>query len=149
MRRQLNRKKLMAEINVVPYIDVMLVLLIIFMITTPLLTEGVKIDLPHAKARKLETKEQQPIIISVDKKGQYYLNVAEHPDKPLTSRALVNLVAGQLAFSKEAGVKRQVMIRGDKKVDYGHVVVAMALLQKAGVEDVGLMTNPAEEEGQA
>lgn len=137
------KKRPMAEINVVPYIDVMLVLLVIFMITTPLLTQGVKVNLPQAKANSLSDKSQVPLVVSVDKEGKYYLNIATKPNKPMTARAIVNLVAAHLQLANEAGANRQVMIRGDADVDYGKVVYAMALLQQAGVKNVGLITeNP-------
>lgn len=141
--RSAGKKRPMAEINVVPYIDVMLVLLVIFMITTPLLTQGVKVNLPQAKANSLADKSQVPLVVSVDKEGKYYLNIATKPNKPMTARAIVNLVAAHLQLAKEAGANRQVMIRGDADVDYGKVVYAMALLQQAGVKNVGLITeNP-------
>jgi biopolymer transport protein TolR len=141
MRNKRRRSKhLMADINVVPYIDVMLVLLVIFMITTPLMTQGVEIDLPKAQAKALSSENEEPIVISVNKEGQYFLNVAENPNKPMTSRALVNMVAAYLKLAQEGHVTRQVMIRGDKEVGYGKVVSAMALLQQAGVENVGLIT---------
>ncbi|MES2203793.1 MAG: protein TolR [Pseudomonadota bacterium] len=134
------KKRPMSEINVVPYIDVMLVLLVIFMITTPLLTQGVKVTLPKTKANAIQEKNQQPMIISVDKQGQYYLNTAPEPNKPMTSRALVNLVSSSVDMAKQAGLTRQVLIRGDAAVNYGAVVTAMALLQQAGVDNVGLIT---------
>lgn len=141
MRNKQRRSKgMMAEINVVPYIDVMLVLLVIFMITTPLLTQGVKVDLPKATANAIDSERKEPIIISVNKEGQYFLNMAEKPNQPMTSRALVNMVAAYVKLAQEAHVTRQVMIRGDKDVGYGKVVSAMALLQQAGVENVGLIT---------
>ncbi|MFN3235166.1 MAG: protein TolR [Gammaproteobacteria bacterium] len=134
------KKRLMAEINVVPYIDVMLVLLIIFMITTPLLTQGVHVNLPKGKAKALQ-HQHQPIIVTVDKKGNFYLNVADKPAQPLTPKALQNLVSSQLTLSKEASVARQVYVRADKDVDYGRVVYAMTLLQQAGAGEIGLMTD--------
>jgi len=140
MKSKIVKKRPMAEINVVPYIDVMLVLLVIFMITTPLLTQGVKVALPKAKANAIAEKHQEPIIISVDKQGLYYLNIADKPNQPMTSQALVSLVSTNLALAKEAGASRQVFIRGDSAVDYGKVVVAMTLLQQAGVENIGLIT---------
>jgi biopolymer transport protein TolR len=147
MRRSSRRRSssMLAEINVVPYIDVMLVLLVIFMITTPLLTQGVKIDLPQAKANTLDDQKQTPIVVTVDKEGNYYLNIAEKPDEPMTARALVNLVAAHLELAKEASMNRQVMVRGDQGVDYGKVVYAMALLQQAGVEQIGLVTETPNE----
>jgi biopolymer transport protein TolR len=144
MRRRTTRKQMIADINVVPYIDVMLVLLIIFMITTPLLTQGVTIELPQASAKLLDDTKNQPIIITVDAKGKYYLNVSQKPETPLTARALVSLVSAQVAFGREIDVDRAVLIRGDKAANYGDVVRAMTLLQTAGVDHVGLMTQPGE-----
>ncbi|MBP9726778.1 MAG: protein TolR [Gammaproteobacteria bacterium] len=147
MKPRVVKKRPMSEINVVPYIDVMLVLLVIFMITTPLLTQGVKVNLPKAKANAIAEKHQEPIIVSVDKEGLYYLNVADKPSQPMTARALTNLVSANLSLAKEAGTSRQVFVRGDSAVDYGKVVVAMTLLQQAGAENIGLITeSPAKEE---
>ncbi len=136
------KKKPMAEINVVPYIDVMLVLLVIFMITTPMLTQGVKIDLPNAAAQALDEKQQTPIILTVDAKGNYFLNVAEHPDLIIAPPAVATRVAAELALAKQTGQQRQVLVKGDQNVDYGKVVQAMVLLQQAGAGSVGLMTQP-------
>lgn len=143
--RRRPRRSMMADINVVPYIDVMLVLLVIFMITTPLLTQGVKIELPSAKANALEDDKHMPIVVTVDKKGDYFLNIADKPDQPLTARALVNLVAAHLMLAKEAGMDKPVMVRGDRGVDYGKVVYVMTLLQQAGVQQVGLVTETPNE----
>lgn len=143
--RSPRRRGMIADINVVPYIDVMLVLLVIFMITTPLLTQGVKIELPQAKANALKDDKHMPIVITVDKKGDYFLNIADKPDQPMTARALVNLVAAHLMLAKEAGMNKPVMVRGDQGVDYGKVVYAMALLQQAGVEQIGLVTETPNE----
>lgn len=134
------RKHMMSEINVVPYVDVMLVLLVIFMITAPLLSQGVKIHLPQAEAKALTVKRHLPIIVTVDEKGQYYLNIADHPNQPMTSRQLVNRIAAEIVLAKQDDEKRTVLVRGDKDVPYGKVVYAMVLLQQAGVVQVGLMT---------
>lgn len=134
------RKRPMAEINVVPYIDVMLVLLIIFMITTPLLSQGVKVALPQAAAQALSTKDAEPIIVSVDAQGQYYLNIAADPSTPISTVALQSRVSAELALAQQQGQQRQVLVKGDKDVDYGKVVQAMVLLQQAGAKTVGLMT---------
>ncbi|HQU16002.1 MAG: protein TolR [Chromatiales bacterium 21-64-14] len=128
----------MSDINVVPYIDVMLVLLVIFMITAPLLTQGVKVDLPQAAAQALPPDAKEPLVVTVDAQGQYFLNVGDYPDKPVTVETLVNRVAAVLKF--RPGTK--VMMRADAHVDYGKVVTAMALLQDAGVPSVGLVTEP-------
>ncbi|MBD3609503.1 MAG: protein TolR [Gammaproteobacteria bacterium] len=139
-RRSTNRRQPIAEMNVVPYIDVMLVLLVIFMITAPLLTQGVKVDLPQAESENIKQPEQEPIIVSVDNKGLLYLNVSSQPDVPIDENTLVNRVAALLRLHP----KTPVMVRGDHQVDYGAVVSAMALLQKAGAPSVGLMTRPVE-----
>jgi len=128
-----------AEINVVPFIDVMLVLLVIFMITTPLLTQGVKIDLPKTEAKALPPDQKEPLIVTVDAKGQYYLNISSKPNQPITDRALSHLVQDQLS----QGTSRPVLVRGDKNTNYGKVVDAMVLLQQAGAKSVGLITDPS------
>ena len=133
------RKKLMSEINVVPYIDVMLVLLIIFMITAPLLTQGVKVDLPQASAKAVDTQDQETLIVTIDRDGRYYLD-----DRRVSAQELRRKVQGIL----RARPKTPVLIRGDRKVGYGEVVKAMTLLQAAGAPSVGLITEtPAPERG--
>ena len=141
MRHNLRNKKHrpMAEINVVPYIDVMLVLLVIFMITAPLLTQGVHVDLPKAQTQSL-TRNQEPIIVSVDADGKYYLNVAVNPSQPITKEILQQRVAAELQTGKSNGKERPVFVKGDRKVDYGAVVQAMVLLKNAGAQSVGLVT---------
>lgn len=134
MRRQ--RKRPMSEINVVPYIDVMLVLLVIFMITTPLLTQGVHVNLPKATSKTLSAKDTLPIVVSVDQQGRYFLNISAHPKQALFPSALAN----QVAIALQRAHNRNVYVKGDKNVDYGKVVQAMALLQKAGAKEVGLVT---------
>lgn len=130
----------MSEINVVPYIDVMLVLLIIFMITAPLLQQGVEIDLPQASANPLPPDQQEPVVVSVDKKGDFYLDIGDEPDKPIDGQLLVNRVAAVRQLKPNIPV----LVRGDRDVGYGRVVDAMVLLQKAGIEKVGLMTDQPE-----
>ena len=131
----------MAEINVVPYIDVMLVMLVIFMITAPLLTQGVKIDLPEASADPMDDPDKEPVVVNVDAAGNLYLNVGDAPDRPIDADTLVNNVAAVLR--RQPG--KSVLVRGDHAVDYGTVVSAMVLLQQAGVPRVGLVTEPPEE----
>ncbi len=134
--RASGKRKPVSEINVVPYIDVMLVLLIIFMITAPLLQQGVEIDLPQASANPLPPEQREPMIISVSKTGDLYLNIGENNDKPIAEDLLANRVAAVLKNHPQTPV----LVRGDKAVDYGRVTEAMVLLQSAGVEKVGLMT---------
>ncbi len=138
MRRP--RKGPIAEINVVPYIDVMLVLLIIFMITTPLLSQGVKVNLPKASAQALAAKSAEPIIVTVDAAGNYYLNIAKNPGQALPAVDLVNQASAAINSSQQNGSDRQVLVKADRSVDYGKVVQAMVLLQQAGAQSVGLMT---------
>jgi biopolymer transport protein TolR len=134
------RKGPMAEINVVPYIDVMLVLLVIFMVTTPLLSQGVKVDLPKATAQTISAKQKEPLVISVDAQGNYYLNIAQNPDQPIDAADLSVRVTAELAAAKQEGADREVLVKGDASVDYGKVVQAMVLLQQAGAPSVGLVT---------
>lgn len=138
MARARVRKKPMSEINVVPYIDVMLVLLVIFMITAPLLSQGINVDLPQAPSDPIESKQKDPLVVSIDRSGDFYLNVGEKPDKPIDPDVLVKRVAAVLKHQPGTPV----LIRGDKKVDYGRVVAAMALLQQAGAPSIGMLTDP-------
>lgn len=137
-----NRRSRMADINVVPYIDVMLVLLVIFMITAPLLNQGVQVDLPKATSKPLASAEKEPLIVSVNAQGQYFLNVAANPTAPITEDDLIRDVNAEFAKAKQEGREQQVYVKGDHKVDYGAVVHAMVILQKAGAPKVGLLTQP-------
>jgi biopolymer transport protein TolR len=130
-----------AEINVVPFIDVMLVLLVIFMVTTPLLTQGVKVQLPKTEAKAIPPQQKEPLIVTVDAEGSYYLNIAEKPSQPITAQTLSYLVSQQLSPKADAGEQRPVLVRGDKDANYGKIVEAMVLLQQAGAKSVGLITD--------
>ncbi len=137
------RRRPMAEINVVPYIDVMLVLLVIFMITAPLLNLGVEVELPKADAEPLDTEQNdEPLVITVLQNGDLYLNAGGDLDG--TTSGLID--AETLVATVSAIVRRnpdiQVLVGGDERVDYGQVYNAMVLLQKAGVTKVGLMSDP-------
>ncbi|TAK72295.1 MAG: protein TolR [Gammaproteobacteria bacterium] len=134
-------RRLMSDINVVPFIDVILVLLIIFMVTTPLLTQGVKVDLPKTQAAALPEQQKEPLIVTVDAAGNFYLNLADKPNQPLTARNLSYLVTTQLT-GQQNSAQRPVLVRGDKNVNYGKVMEAMVLLQQAGAKSVGLITQP-------
>ena len=131
----------MAEINVVPYIDVMLVLLVIFMVTAPLLSQGVAVQLPRTQAAALPPTDREPVIVTVDKDGQYFINYGDNPDQPLP--------AVQLAGRAAALIRNQpdipFFVRGDGRVPYAKVLEVMALLQRSGVPDVGMVTEPAEQ----
>jgi biopolymer transport protein TolR len=142
MARRHSKRRPMAEINVVPYIDVMLVLLVIFMITAPLLTQGVNVNLPHAKAKALSAKDRRPVVVSVNRRGEYFLNLAKQPIHPLTPQAIMTQVTAYLTLAKQHHETRPVYVKGDKAVSYGQVVKAMVLLQKAGAKQVGLITQP-------
>lgn len=130
------RKRRISEINVVPYIDVMLVLLVIFMVTAPLLTEGVQVELPQTFAKAMTEDQEEPVVISVDAKGQYYINIGDDSDKPLSVENLITRVAAVMRHRPGQGI----YIKGDKSVNYGAVVSIMAQLQKSGVAKVGLVT---------
>jgi len=134
------KRRAVSEINVVPYIDVMLVLLIIFMVTAPLLKQGVDVDLPTAPANPLDADSPEPIVITVDKGGTMYLNIALNPDGEISAEALVKQV--KAALSREP--KRPVMVRGDANGPYQNVVATLVLLQQANVGSVGLVTEPGE-----
>ena len=123
----------------VPYIDVMLVLLVIFMITAPLLTQGVKVDLPRAAAEPIARTEAEPLVVSVDSRGDYYINYGENQDEPLEPGVLAAKVSALLRHRPGLPV----LVRGDRNVSYGDIVVLMSLLQGAGVPSVGLMTEPS------
>lgn len=137
-------KRPIADINVVPLIDVILVLLIVFMITTPLLTQGVKVDLPQTTAQAITDQEKEPLIVTVDSSGNFYLNLADKPNQAITARTLSFLAANQLK-NQGAGAGRKVLVRGDKNANYGKVMEAMVLLQQAGAKSVGLITQPPPE----
>jgi biopolymer transport protein TolR len=137
-----HRRRPMSQINVVPFIDVMLVLLIIFMVTAPLLQQGVEVELPQAQAETMEPDQEQgePLVVTVARDGQVTVNQGPRVNEPLDRESLGEIVAGVL--SERPGV--QVYVRGDRNVDYGRVVDAMVTVQTAGVARVGLITDPAE-----
>ncbi|VAW81226.1 Tol biopolymer transport system, TolR protein [hydrothermal vent metagenome] len=137
MARQRARKRPMSEINVVPYIDVMLVLLVIFMITAPLLNQGVEVELPQADAEPMG-EEQDPLVLTVDAEGRYFLNIGGDPEVAIDAETLVTRTATIIRQRPKVSV----LVRGDVRVDYGDVVAAMALLQQAGASRVGLVTEP-------
>ena len=124
-----------AEMNVVPYIDVMLVLLVIFMMTTPVLEQGVEIDLPSAQAQTLDFTNSEPVVVTVDKQGSYSINIGDGQNT-LPASTIIARVAAAISLNPEI----QVMVRGDRSVAYGKVVELMGFLQTAGVEKVGFVT---------
>ena len=134
----LRKKKLMGEINVVPYIDVMLVLLIIFMVTAPLLTQGIKVELPKAGTEPISESTNTPLILSVDVEGNLYINVGDDEDKPVISNEIISRTRAVLNNNPET----LVLIKADRSVPYGIVVGAMVLLQKGGANNIGFVTDP-------
>lgn len=140
MRRSGPRRRLLSEINVVPYIDVMLVLLVIFMVTAPLITQGVKVDLPQADAEVISQETSEPVIITVDRRGDLYLDVGEAKNRPVDRETLLIRVGAILKHNPSVSI----LIKGDATVDYGRVVEAMVLAQAAGAPSVGLITVPSE-----
>ncbi|MCW8847223.1 MAG: protein TolR [Sedimenticola sp.] len=140
MSRQKKSRRPMAEINVVPYIDVMLVLLVIFMITAPLLTQGVKVDLPQADSEPLPAEVDDPVVVSVNVAGELFIDVGEGKDTPVDAETLVTRIAAVLAYKP----KTPIMVKGDRNVDYGRVIQAMVLIQQAGAPNVGLITETPE-----
>lgn len=130
-----------AEINVVPYIDVMLVLLVIFMITAPLLRTGVEIDLPDANASPIADnggESEEPLILSVDNAGEWYLNVGENQDQPKAREEIQRLASAVLRRSPS----RRVLVAGDQAVEYGDIMQAMVTLQLSGAPEIGLISEP-------
>ena len=136
----MKKRRAVSDINVVPYIDVMLVLLIIFMVTAPLLKQGVDVDLPTAPANPLDAESPEPIVVTVDKSGLMFLNIAVDPDTEISAEALVKQVKSALVREP----KRPVMVRGDANGPYQNVVATLVLLQQANVGSVGLVTEPEE-----
>lgn len=141
MARHRVRRRPMSEINVVPYIDVMLVLLVIFIITAPLLTQGVKVDLPQADAEPLDVESQEPLVVTIDATRNYYVNYGENQASPVEPHVLAARVAALLRHRPGLAV----VVRGDENVPYGDVVILMTILQRAGAPSVGLMTEAPQE----
>ena len=137
------RRKPMSEINVVPYIDVMLVLLVIFMITAPMINQGVKVELPDAKAPPITLpKDQEILIVSVKEDGRYYLNIGKNAKKAKS----LDQITVDVSKIKKTNPETPVLLEGDERVPYGVVVKLMVALQQSGVNDVGLVTDTSEQE---
>ncbi|MDG2019999.1 MAG: protein TolR [SAR86 cluster bacterium] len=134
----MNRRNLISDINVVPYIDVMLVLLVIFMISAPLMVQGIQVNLPQASSEALPVKNNEPLIVTIDKNGGVFLEVDSSKDKSLTLDEL-NISVTKIF---EANPNLQVVIRGDAQVEYEKVMSVMAELQMAGATDIGLISKP-------
>ena len=132
----MRRRRMMADINVVPYIDVMLVLLVIFMVTAPMLMQGVEVDLPDANAAPVKDQDAEPLIVSINAAGQLFLNLGADEKQALELATIRQRVSADLRRSPE----KPVLVWGDKNVAYGNVVVVMTALQEAGAPSVGLVT---------
>ena len=138
-------RRLMGEINVVPYIDVMLVLLIIFMITAPLLTQGISVDLPAVGAEPLDPdlmRDNEPLVLSVDRDGAFYLNISDDPDAPVDEQTVINATAAVIRRNAETPV----LVKADENVPWGRLARGMVLLTQAGAANVGMITDPLEPE---
>jgi biopolymer transport protein TolR len=138
IKKTKHKRRLVAEINVVPYIDVMLVLLIVFMVTAPLLMQGVKVELPQAPSAPLDDKEKDPLIVSIKDDGSYYLDLGNGKNIQEALPSIIDKVAKVLSEQP----KTPVLVWGDARVDYGSVVKLMSDLQNAGAPSVGLVTEP-------
>jgi biopolymer transport protein TolR len=141
------KHRLISEINVVPYIDVMLVLLIIFMITAPLLTQGISVELPKAAAEALDPellKDNEPLVLSIDREGRFYLNIGDNVEDPVDDDEVLKRVTTIIRVNPQTPV----LVKGDQSVPYGRVVIGASLLQQAGAAKIGFLTDPADLENQ-
>ena len=139
MPAPMRKRKLMSEINVVPYIDVMLVLLVIFMVTAPMLTQGIKVDLPKANSVPIDdVPNHQPLVLSVDAEGNLYINVGDDEDQPASGKEVIARVGAVLRNRPETPI----LVKADRAVPYGYVVGAMVVLQQGGAEHIGFVTDP-------
>lgn len=132
----MRRRRMLAEINVVPYIDVMLVLLVIFMVTAPMLMQGVEVELPKADAAPVEDQDAEPLIVSIDSRGQLFLNLGANEKQALELATVRQRVGAVLRRTPD----KPVLVWGDQRVAYGDVVIVMTALQEAGAPSVGLVT---------
>ena len=140
---RLRARRLMSEINVVPYIDVMLVLLIIFMITAPLLTQGIQVDLPQAAAEPLDPELMQnnePLVLSINRDGELFLNIGGDEETPIDEQTVLTRTAAVLRRNSQTPV----LVKADEAVAYGRVVTGMVILQQAGAAKIGFITDPLE-----
>ena len=138
------RRRLASDINVVPYIDVMLVLLVIFMITAPLLTQGVEVELPKTEANPI-TPEKEPITLYINARGQLFLDVGEHTSEPVSDEDIVRRVHAVMSNNPQ----ELILISADKRAQYDDVARGMSLLQQAGVEKIGFKTEPPSPKGKS
>ncbi|CAM3534947.1 protein TolR [Parendozoicomonas haliclonae] len=141
MARKSGRRKPMSEINMVPFIDIMMVMLVAFMVSSPMFTQGVQVELPKTDSNPVEIpKGEEPLVVSIKPDGSYYLSLESTGEKSLS----LSEMSDKVSKIKKARPSTMVLVKGDKAASYGAVVEAMAVLQKAGVSDVGLITEPGE-----
>ncbi|MCJ7592929.1 MAG: protein TolR [Woeseiaceae bacterium] len=139
MATPMQKRKLMGDINVVPYIDVMLVLLVIFMVTAPMLTQGIEVNLPKANSEPIqEVPNHKPLVLSVDAAGNLYLDVGDNEEEPTTGKEIVARVGAVLRNRPDTPI----LVKADRAVPYGNVVGAMVLLQQGGAQSIGFVTDP-------
>ena len=139
MATPLQKRKLMGEINVVPYIDVMLVLLVIFMVTAPLLTQGIEVELPQASSEPIEeVPNHKPLVLSVDAEGNLFVDVGDNEDEPISGKEVIAKVGSVLKNRPDTPI----LVKADRAVPYGNVVGAMVLLQQGGARSIGFVTDP-------
>ena len=136
IRRTRKKRKLNAEINVVPYIDVTFVLLVIFMVTAPMLTQGVDVELPQASAEPVDSEDEEPLILTVNAAGEYFINLGEDETQPRTADDIETQVGRIL----QVNPRKLLLVRGDRDARYEQVVRLMVMLQGAGAARVGLVT---------
>ncbi|SMM99035.1 Tol biopolymer transport system, TolR protein [uncultured Candidatus Thioglobus sp.] len=129
-----------ADINIVPYIDIMLVLLVIFMMTTPIIQQGIEVDLPSANAKAVDFSEQEPSIITINRDGEYFINSITNSAEAEPERLSASKIAARVQARLQIFPTMKVFVRGDREVAYGAVIALMAFLQKNGVEKIGIVT---------
>ncbi|MBV1787919.1 protein TolR [Marinobacterium sp. D7] len=134
--RTRKKRKLNAEINVVPYIDVTMVLLIIFMVTAPMLTQGIDVELPQTSAEQINNDDEEPLIVSVDRNGAYYINVGGDESQAISADEVAQRVGKVLSVKPD----KLLLVKGDKQVNYDAVIQLMVLLKEVGASSVGLVT---------
>ncbi|MCZ6890154.1 MAG: protein TolR [Gammaproteobacteria bacterium] len=138
------RRKPISEINVVPYVDVTLVLLVIFMATAPLMTQGVDVDLPNAPSQALSNDQDDPLVVSVREDGAIFVNIGIRRDGDKGRRVTIFSLEDQASRIIAARPQVPVYVRADHALDYGKVIEIMTVLQRAGAQSVGLITDPPE-----
>jgi biopolymer transport protein TolR len=136
------KRRPMSDINVVPYIDVMLVLLVIFMVTAPILTQGVQVDLPKAPSEPVSEHQEDPFVVTMRQDGALFVNLGVRKASDTGTRVTIFSLEEQAAKILRARPEAPVYVRADHRLDYGQVVRVMTVLQKAGAVSVGLITDP-------